>query len=444
MKHPSVQEVWQGSRIWFWALFLWGLLTYFSASGWTASFRINSLDGRGTLSWTNAFSNGVCSVEKSASPEGPWVPGENFFCTNKAGHGIITLPADNCFFRLRLVDISGTDQGFTNLVESYGILETVAGQGWYEADPYNFWSSSYEGGPATAANLSRPHIAIADPSGNIFIADKNSHSILKVATNGTIHTVAGTHEAGFNGEGPAQGTNLQLNFPNGLWVRKDGTVYVLDTDNARVRRLATNGIMTTLFWTGSTNGISGGRGLWVKDDESLVYYCAGTKLKKWTPSGGTKNINTDFADLGNLAMDLKGQLVVTDRGSNCVFRVNVSSGDLTPIAGNGTWSGGGDGYPALETGLAGVRGIWFIPNGGYLLATHEGSKIWYVDSAGIIHLFVDGQRFTHWGDGSWFYSPGMKVSEPRAVTMDYQGNILITENDYGYVRRIRFTRMPGP
>ena len=50
--------------------------------------------------------------------------------------------------------------------------------------------------------------AMADRAGNIYIADKNSHSVLRVSTNGTIHTHAGTHEGGFNGEGPAAATNL--------------------------------------------------------------------------------------------------------------------------------------------------------------------------------------------------------------------------------------------
>ena len=88
---------------------------------------------------------------------------------------------------------------------------------------------------------------MADRAGNIYIADKNSHSVLRVDTNGAIFTHAGTHVGGFNGEGPAAATNLQLNFPNGLWVRADGTVYVLDTENGRVRRVTTNGVMSTLF-----------------------------------------------------------------------------------------------------------------------------------------------------------------------------------------------------
>lgn len=89
--------------------------------------------------------------------------------------------------------------------------------------------------------------------------------------------------------------------------------------------------------------------------------------------------------------------------------------------------------------MYGVRGIWPIPTGGYLLGTDEGSQALYVDPAGIIHVFVNGG--VHSGDGQWFYAPGNKVSEVCAVSMDSNGNILITENDAGYVRRVDFTRM---
>jgi hypothetical protein len=109
------------------------------------------------------------------------------------------------------------------------------------------------------------------------------------------------------------------------------------------------------------------------------------------------------------------------------------------LAGNGDTFGGGDGFPALETGLPGVRGVWPVPSGGYFLATHAGSQVWYLDPQGIIHLFLDGSTGgAHSGDGEYFYLPGAKVSEIRSVTLDYEGNMLITENDAGFVRRIRF------
>ena len=128
---------------------------------------------------------------------------------------------------------------------------------------------------------------------------------------------------------------------------------------------------------------------------------------------------------------------MTDRGADLVYRI-VNDTTKIIIAGNGLASGGGNGFPATETGLDGVRGIWFMEDQSYLLATHEGSQIWYVDPYGIINLLLngkDGDEY-HSGDGEHFLTPGYKISEARGVSVDYDGNIIITENDFGFIRKI--------
>jgi hypothetical protein len=409
-----------------------------------SSFRVTSFSRDGALLWTNAPTPGVCTVQTATRTSGPWTNGPNAFTTNSAGGLTLPLGPATRFERLLAVDVSATPQGFTNLVWSYGILETVAGTGLGRTDNVSYWSASYEGGPATSAALSRPHVAMPDGAGNIYIADKNSHSVLKLALDGTIHTHAGTHLAGFNGEGPAAATSLQLNSPNGLWVRADGTVYVLDTDNGRVRRVTTNGVMATLFMaTSDGSPLNTGRGIWVNDDESLAYFCAETKLKSWTPAGGVHTLASNFTELGTLYVEANGDIITCDRGANYVYRVHPD-GSRVIVAGNGSTTGGGDGFSGLSTGLSGVRSPWPMPTGGYLLLSHEGCQLWYLDTAGIIHLLLNGgANYPHSGDGAFFYEPAaQKISEGRAVTMDCHGNILVCESDYGYIRRIRFHRMP--
>jgi hypothetical protein len=323
---------------------------------------------------------------------------------------------------------------FESVVAAYGIIENVAGRGAQSNDvPVNEWDPDSEGGPAVDAELSSPHFSMADDAGNIYIADKDANAVRKVTPDGIITTVAGTGESGDDGDDPGRGVDRRLNFPNGLWVRGDSTVYILDLGNGKVRRLSPDGTLTTLF--SDPDGITGGRGLWVRDDERLVYYSSSTSVKRWTPEEGVESFSTGFLELGNLVMDPWGSLVVTDRLGNAVSRL-AADGTPTIIAGNGTNAGGGDGQPALDTGLAGVRGVWFLPSGGYFLATHAGSQVWYVDTAGIIHIFVNGRKGSHSGDGDDFDSPGFKVSEVRSVTVDGAGNVLITENDAGFVRRV--------
>jgi hypothetical protein len=416
-----------------------------AAAASAASFAITSFDRTGNIGWTNAFPSGVCTVEtRSNLTAGLWGPQQNAFTTGSVDSARIAIPPGNHFHRLLAVDIStNSPQGFTNLVNSYGILSTIAGNGFGGTDGSNYWQPGFEGGYATNAALSRPHLALADNADSVFIVDKDSHSVLKVTPDGRIHTVAGTHVGGFNGDGPAPGTSLQLNFPNGLWLRSDGTVYILDTGNGKIRRLDTNGIMTTLF-TADTS-ISTGRGLWVKDDESLAYFCSGTKLKKQVP-GNTSNLNTSFNDLGNIAVNAHGDIIATDRGDNRVYLVDATgggAGNRTKLFGDGSTNLVVDGTLAATNGLYGVRGVWLFPTGGYLLASHEGSQMLYVDPAGIAHIFLDGKFGNyHNGDGQWFRaSSPPKFSEARAVSMDSHGNILITENDFGYIRKIEFMRL---
>ena len=159
-----------------------------------------------------------------------------------------------------------------------------------------------------------------------------------------------------------------------------------------------------------------------------------------------------FSELGNLAIDPNGNLVVTDRRANRVIRIE-NDGSQTVIAGNGSFGGGGDGELATATGLYHVRAIWFLPTGAYFLGTDSnlsepnGPQVWYVDLDGYIHRFLNGNFYAHAGDGAWFYDQPAtpKIGAVRQVTMDYAGNLLVTENESGYVRQVRFLpARPGP
>jgi hypothetical protein len=410
---------------------------------------IESFDRTGALTWSGAYTAGVVNVQTKGSLLAPWQPRQNYYTSNLVGSARLTVSPTQTFVRLLSVDIStNTPLHFTNLVHSYGILETIAGRGQSSGDKVNYWRTTNEGGFATNAQLSRPHIAFPDPrNDDVLIVDEGSSSVLRVTPDGRIHTYAGTHTNGFNGDGPAPTTNLNLHWPNGGWIRADGTFYILDTYNGRVRRVDTNGTMSTLFDTGSALG--DGRALWVRSDEALVYFGSGsdaTNLNRWTATGGVSVVRSDFVNLGNIVGDERtGDLYITDRGRHRVYRMDTNE-VLTPIAGNGTTSGGGDGSPALQTGLNQPRTICFVPNGGYFVGEHEGNRIWYVDPAGIIHLWMNGESSGvpgRRGDGQWFYDnlSSPKVTKVRSITMDRHGDLIIMESNYGWVRRIRFERL---
>ncbi|MCA9264694.1 MAG: hypothetical protein KDA60_12625 [Planctomycetales bacterium] len=331
---------------------------------------------------------------------------------------------------------------FGQVLASFGNLSTVAGTALVDDGGVSGWNPVFEGGLAVSAELSRPHMAMADVEGNIFIADKDAHAVRWIGPTGTIHTVAGTNVAGFNGDGP--GPSQQLNEPNGLFTFADGTTFILDLANSSVRRLDTSGNLTTIFTDPA--GLSVGRGLWVSADESLIYFASGSEVRQWTPDEGISLLASGFAELGNITVDpLDGFVVATDRFGHEVRKI-FPDGSSLRIAGNGTTSGGGSGLSALATGLNEVRTIQYDTTGGYYLGTHRDSQIWYVDTEGTIHLLIDGDRSndTHAGDGLPLTTPGQKISEPRAVTLGFDRQMIITENDGGYIRVVdRALNIPG-
>src|SRR5207249_3970237 len=112
-------------------------------------------------------------------------------------------------------DVStNTPAGYSNLLAAYGQLRAIAGNGQGGVDGVNYWQPAFEGGYATNATLSRPHLAMADDAGHVFIVDKDSHSVLKVTSDNRIHTVAGTHVAGNGPDYLSNALAVQLNAPN--------------------------------------------------------------------------------------------------------------------------------------------------------------------------------------------------------------------------------------
>jgi hypothetical protein len=321
---------------------------------------------------------------------------------------------------------------FERVRASFGVLETLAGAGKRQ-DDVNEWDPAFEGGPAIAAELSSPHNAVGDRDGNVFIADKEAHAIRKVTPDGRIETAAGVNAAGDDGDAPGDARALHLDWPNGVWVAASGIVYILDLANFKVRRLDRAGQLSTLFVAPT---LAGGRGLWVSDDETVAYVSSVGELLRWTPTAGVTAFAGGFVDLGNLIVDPDGSVLVTDRGASRVFRVSPA-GVSAPIAGSGAGGIGDDGLPALDTPLDQVRGIWRVPGAGLLLGTHQGSRVFYLDSYGFAHVLIDGARGAHCCDGDLLTVAGFKVSEVRSVTMTPAGDLLVTEHDAGFVRIAR-------
>ena len=318
---------------------------------------------------------------------------------------------------------------WTRVKTRFSILSTIAGKG--SLDNGNDWAPSFEGGSATAAELSRPHMALTDASGNLYIADKESHAIRKVTPDGTIHTVAGTNASGNAPDAATPALEGALSSPNGLWVNPDGTFYIVDLGNAKVRRVTPQGQMSTLFAMAS---LSVGRGLWVAEDESEALVASGSELLAWTPSGGVRTLASGFGGLGMVLKTKTGRILAGDREGLRVYEV-TPDGKRTVIAGNGTSDTFVDGGRATETAFNEPRAIW--PYGeGLLVGLHDGCRIIYIDNEGYSHLMLRGSKKSHAGDGEPYDATRATIGEVRSITVDASGNLIFVENDTGVVRRL--------
>ena len=130
---------------------------------------------------------------------------------------------------------NGTNLQYNN------VINTIAGNGNQ--------STSGDGGAATNAGLSVFDLAV-DAVGNLFIADNYNNRIRKVATNGIITTVAGNGTYSFSGDGGAA-TNAALSNPNGVAVDVMGNLFIADNYHNRIRKVDTNGIITTVAGNGN-------------------------------------------------------------------------------------------------------------------------------------------------------------------------------------------------
>lgn len=208
-----------------------------------------------------------------------------------------------------------------------------------------------DGGPAAAASLKRPYGVAVDASGNLFIADSYNNVVRRVAANGIITTVAGTGAAGYSGDGgPA--ARAQLNRPESLAVDASGTLYIADTFNSVVRKVGQDGTIITVAGNG-TKGFSGDGG---------------------PAASASLNMPT------GVAVDAAGDLFISDFGNQRV-RLVGTSGTITTYAGTGVASGGGDEGPAASAGLNCTFGIAVDASGNLYIADSGNFKVRMVEGA---------------------------------------------------------------
>jgi len=331
-----------------------------------------------------------------------------------------------------------------------GIITTIAGGG---AD---------DGPPATAAPLSNPQSAVVDSAGNIFIADTNDNRVREVNhATGLIATIAGNGFAGFSGDG-GLATAAELSGPTALALDKLGNLFIVDSENFRVRKLnLASDVITTVVGNGdfafsgdggpATNAgilpagvaIDSAGDIYVSDDWLSnrireVNHATGTiTTVAGNGSDGFSGDNGPAIDAGlcspaGLAVDSAGDLYIADEWDNRIREVNAATRNITTVAGNGNAFESGDGGPATAATLWLPTGVTLDAAGDIFIADYLNGRIREVNAAtGIINSIAGGGSSL--GDGG----PATAGSvSPTTVALDSAGNLYIADSSNNLIRKV--------
>jgi streptogramin lyase len=280
-----------------------------------------------------------------------------------------------------------------------GDISTVAGTGKPE--------NNGDSGPAASINIGDPFGVEVGPDGGLYITEVRNHRVLRLdLANGTVKTVAGCGRKGYSGDGgPA--TKAELNEPYEVRFDTQGNMYFVEMQNHLVRRVdGKTGMITTVAGTGQA-GYGG--------------------------DGGTA-IQAMFRQPHSIALDHQGGLYIADIGNHRIRRVDLVTGKIESVAGNGEKALPKEGQAAKGTPVLGPRAL-FIDGKTMWVALREGHSVWRIELEDWKwkHVAGSGQKGFS-GDGG--PAKDSTFNGPKGVAVGPQGNVYIADTENQAIRRI--------
>jgi len=331
-------------------------------------------------------------------------------------------------------------------------ISTVAGNGQR--------GDSGDGGAATSGQFGLPSGLVSDASGVLYLADYSNHRIRKISADGTLSTVAGTGTMGNSGDG-ASATLATLNSPSGLALASDGSLYIADTNNHRIRKITPQGTLLAVAGTGNPGfggdggpataaqlnrpiglGFDASGALWVADynnqrirkidSNGTISSIAGTGTAGYSGDGGPAS----SAQLNNpaaIAFDTAGNAYVADYTDHRIRKISAN-GTISTLAGAGTLGNSGDGGAALSAQLHNPIALAVTSSGLVYVSDSQNHRVRQIDLNGHISALVGTGVAGFSGDGQ--AASVAQLSQPWGLAVDGSGRLYIADSVNYRIRRV--------
>jgi sugar lactone lactonase YvrE len=309
----------------------------------------------------------------------------------------------------------------------------------------NFQSNSAgDNGLAVNAGLTSPSRLAVDSQGNVYISDGNK--IRKVDPSGIIHTIAGTDAAGFGGDGgPA--SLASFHQVGALFPDQSGNLYVADVLNFRIRKISSNGMITTIAGTGPglykagpatavplayIEGLSGDASgnLFAADGDSAILKitpngflsAVAGNFNPYAPSADGPALNAGLGMPYAISTDTAGNLYIVDDFHNSIRKL-PPDGKVATVAGR--THDGGDGGPATSAILQIPVDVALDTKGNLYIADRNNYRIRKVDSHGAISTYAGNGAPGYPTDGS--SAAGTTIFHPSRLDTDAAGSLYFND-----------------
>ena len=330
--------------------------------------------------------------------------------------------------------------------------------GWLTLSAVNGGVSTFAGigtrggvdGPGTSASFNKPYDVAVDAAGNVYAVEPGQHKIRKITSNGDVSTLAGSGTAG---SADGSGTSATFNHPSGVAVDAAGNVYVADQLNHKIRKITPNGVVSTLAGTGGTGSVDGsGTSATFNYPSGVAVDAAGNvyvadsqnnKIRKIAPNGvvstlagtgGTGNVDgtvtsATFNNPYSIAVGALGNVYVADVNNQKIRKIS-SSGVVSTVAGTGA-RGSADGQ-GTSAGFNNPYGIAVGVNDTVYVADYNNHKIRKVAPTGEVTTLA-GTGSLGGADGSIGTA---SFGYPFGVAVDATGTVFVADYSNDKIRKI--------